>query len=108
MSCHQRWSHFQHHRICSSSAEDIRQAGYYIPQPPPLRGWSLAWIGYVEGSTVAQEQSVLDGIYNIATAVPAILYIIVGLCLLFIYPLSKKKVNENIAILKARKGETNA
>ncbi len=70
-----------------------------------LGGWSLALIGYVEGSTVAQAPAVLDGIYNIATAVPAILYLIVGLTLLFIYPLSKKKVLENTAILKARKGE---
>ena len=73
-----------------------------------LGGWSLAWIGYVEGSKTGQDQTILNGIYTIATAVPAILYIIVGLCLLFIYPLSKKKVAENIAILKSRKGETNA
>jgi GPH family glycoside/pentoside/hexuronide:cation symporter len=70
-----------------------------------LGGWSLALIGYVEGSTVPQTAEVLGGIYNIATAVPAILYLIVGLTLLFIYPLSKKKVLENTAILKARKGE---
>ena len=70
-----------------------------------LGGWSLAFIGYVEGSTVPQTAEVLGGIYNIATAVPAILYLIVGLTLLFIYPLSKKKVLENTAILKARKGE---
>lgn len=70
-----------------------------------LGGWSLALIGYVEGSTVAQAPKVLDGIYNIATAVPAILYLIVGLTLLFIYPLNKKKVLENTAILKVRKGE---
>ncbi len=70
-----------------------------------LGGWSLAWIGYVEGSKVGQTQEVMDGIYSIATLVPTILYLIVGLCLLFIYPLSKKKVAENVAALKARKGE---
>lgn len=70
-----------------------------------LGGWSLAWIGYAEGSVTGQAQNVLEGIYNIATLVPAILYIIVGVCLIFIYPLSKKKVIENIAVLKARKGE---
>ncbi len=69
-----------------------------------LGGWSLAWIGYVEGSAVGQTAEVMNGIYNIATLVPTILYLIVGLCLIFIYPLSKKKVAENIAILKARKG----
>ena len=70
-----------------------------------LGGWSLAWIGYVEGSTTGQEQGVLDGIYNIATLVPTILYIIVGVCLVVVYPLGKKKVLENTATLKARKGE---
>lgn len=70
-----------------------------------LGGWSLAWIGYAEGSTTGQTPEVLNGIYNIATAVPAILYIIVGVTLVFVYPLSKKKVLENVAILKARRGE---
>ena len=68
-----------------------------------LGGWSLGWIGYVEGSTTGQTQSVMDGIYNIATLVPTILYIIVGACLFVIYPLSKKKVAENTAALKARR-----
>ena len=68
-----------------------------------LGGWSLGWIGYVEGSTTGQTQSVMDGIYNIATLVPTILYIIVGVCLFVIYPLSKKKVAENTAALKARR-----
>ena len=70
-----------------------------------LGGWSLAWIGYAEGSLTGQTQEVLSGIYGIATIVPGVLYTIVGLSLLFIYPLSKKKVAENIAALKARKGE---
>ena len=67
-----------------------------------LGGWSLAWIGYVEGSTTAQAQPVLDGIYNIATAVPTILYAIVLVVLLFMYPLSKQKVLDNIETLKSR------
>ena len=33
-----------------------------------------------------------------------ILYIAVGVCLIAIYPLSKKKVGENTAILKERRG----
>lgn len=69
-----------------------------------LGGWSLAAIGYVEGSKVGQEAQVLDGIYNIATVVPATLYLIVGACLIFVYPLSKAKVLENAAVLKERKG----
>lgn len=69
-----------------------------------LGGWSLAWIGYAEGSVTAQTPEVLNGIYCIATLVPAILYIIVGATLLFVYPLNKKKVLENTDVLKSRKG----
>ncbi len=70
-----------------------------------LGGWSLGWIGYVEGSTTGQTTEVMNGIYNIATLVPTILYLTVGVCLIAIYPLSKKKVTENIVALKARRGE---
>lgn len=68
-----------------------------------LGGWSLALIGYVEGSQAAQAQSVLDGIYNIATAVPALLYAIVLVVLLVVYPLGKQKVLDNVELLKSRK-----
>ena len=70
-----------------------------------LGGWALSWIGYAEGSLTGQTQSVKDGIYNIATLVPMILYVAVGVCLFVVYPLSKKKVNENTALLKERRGE---
>ena len=73
-----------------------------------LGGWALGWIGYQayeEGAWIAQTQAVKNGIYNIATLVPMILYILVGVCLLVIYPLSKKKVNENTETLKLRRGE---
>ena len=73
-----------------------------------LGGWALSWIGYqeaAEGVQIVQTQAVKDGIYNIATLVPMILYIAVGVCLLVIYPLSKKKVNDNAAALKEKRGE---
>ena len=70
-----------------------------------LGGWSLGWIGYVEGSLTGQTQAVKDGIYNIATLVPMLLYLAVGICLIVIYPLSKKKVTQNAADLKSRRGE---
>lgn len=84
--------------VCSFS----RKLGQAIASA--LGGWSLGIIGYVEGSTVGQTQAVMDGIYNIATLVPTILYMIVGVFLLVVYPLSKKKVAENAAILKERRG----
>ena len=70
-----------------------------------LGGWSLGWIGYVEGSLSGQTDAVRNGIYNIATLVPMILYLAVGICLMVIYPLSKKKVAENTAVLKERRGQ---
>ena len=73
-----------------------------------LGGWALGWIGYQaynEGAWAPQTQAVKDGIYNIATLVPMILYILVGVCLFVIYPLSKKKVAENTAALKTQRGE---
>ena len=70
-----------------------------------LGGWSLGWIGYVEGSLAGQTEAVRNGIYSIATLVPMLLYLAVGVGLFVIYPLSKKKVSENTAILKARRGE---
>ena len=59
----------------------------------------------MEGSLSGQTEAVKGGIYNIATLVPMILYLTVGICLVVIYPLSKKKVNENTATLKSRRGE---
>ena len=67
-----------------------------------LAGWSLGWIGYVEGAAV-QSEEVCNSIYSIATLCPAILYLVVGLALAFIYTLDKKKVAENTEILKERR-----
>lgn len=67
-----------------------------------LGAWALAMAGY-DSTVQVQTQAVATRIYDVATAVPGILYICVGLCLTFVYPLSKKKVEENIAILKERK-----
>ncbi|MBQ9117188.1 MAG: MFS transporter [Clostridia bacterium] len=66
-----------------------------------LGGWTLAWIGFDSGKQVQSEQ-VVRGIYNIATLLPAFLYLAVGLSLAFIYPLGKKRVLENASILRRR------
>lgn len=68
-----------------------------------LGGFALGIIGY-NSSVQVQAAEVTNGIYNIATIVPGVMYIGVGLCLIFIYPLSKKKVESNIAALKERRG----
>ena len=86
--------------VCSFS----RKIGQAIASA--MGAWSLSLIGYVEGAA-AQSAEVANGIYTIATAVPAALYLVVGLSLMLIYNLDKKKVLENAEILKARK-EANA
>ena len=86
--------------VCSFS----RKIGQAIASA--LGGWSLAWIGYVEGAA-NQSPDVKNGIYSIATIIPAVLYLIVGLSLVFIYTLNKKKVLENADILRSRREENN-
>lgn len=67
-----------------------------------LGGFALAMTGFDE-SVQVQTEEVVDGIYNVATLYPGILYIAVGLTLMFVYPLSKRRVNENVAALKERR-----
>ena len=86
--------------ICSFS----RKIGQAIASA--MGAWSLALIGNVEGAA-KQTEAVNNGIYNIATLVPTILYIIVGVVLAFVYTLDKKKVLENVETLKARKNTEN-
>lgn len=71
-----------------------------------LGGFALAMTGFDE-SVQVQSQAVVDGIYDVATLYPGILYIAVGLVLIFIYPLSKSRVNENVATLKIKRGTKN-
>ena len=82
--------------VCSFS----RKIGQAIASA--MGGWSLALIGYVEGAA-KQTDAVNNGIYNIATLVPAVLYVIVGVVLALVYTLNKKKVLENAEILKKRR-----
>lgn len=67
-----------------------------------LSGWALGWIGYDE-LAVSQTQEVANGIYNLSTFFPAIVYILCGLVLFFVYPLSKSKVEANVKELESRR-----
>ncbi len=60
-----------------------------------LGGWTLAWIGF-DSSKQIQTEAVINGIYTISTLLPALLYLGVGISLLFIYPLNKNRVESNI------------
>ena len=66
-----------------------------------MSGWVLTAIGYDELAKV-QTDAVKTSIYKIATMFPGIIYILCALVLLFIYPLSKSKVEANVAELKKR------
>jgi len=69
-----------------------------------LSGYALSLIGYQEMAAV-QSDSVLSSLYSVATLSPAIMFLCVAVMLGVVYPLSKKKVEENTAILRARRGE---
>lgn len=65
-------------------------------------GYALAFIGFQAG-VKEQTQEVLNGIYNLATAVPSILFFMVVIMFMLVYPLSKKKVDENAEILRLKR-----
>lgn len=69
-----------------------------------LTGALLSMIGYTPET--AFEPEVLDGIYGISTVVPAVGFGLLALILWFWYPLHKKRVDENVAELKRRHGES--
>lgn len=65
-----------------------------------LSGALLSVIGYTE--TTAFDPSVTNGIFGISTLVPAIGFGLLAAILWFWYPLHKKQVEENVAILKEK------
>ncbi len=69
-----------------------------------LSGALLSVIGYSDQTAFLP--SVLDGIYNISTLVPALGFGLLALILWFWYPLHKKKVEENVSILREKHGES--
>ncbi len=69
-----------------------------------ITGLLLTLVGYSDQT--AFEPSVLDGIFNIATLVPAIGFALLSLILWFWYPLHKKTVDRNVEILKEKHGNS--
>ncbi len=60
-----------------------------------VTGYALTFIGYDSLASV-QTESVKEGIYTLSTLFPGVCYILAGLLLMFVYPLTKKVVEENI------------
>ncbi len=74
-----------------------------------LSGWLLTWIGYdteLAAQALRQSKEVLEGVFNVSTLVPAVGFLLLALVLWFWYPLHKKQVDANVAILKEKHGET--
>lgn len=67
-----------------------------------LVGYALAIIGFQSG-VKEQTQEVLNGIYKLATVVPATLFTLVVIMFMVVYPLSKKKVDANAETLRLRR-----
>lgn len=65
-----------------------------------LVGALLSLIGYTEKT--AFDPQVKEGIFDIATLVPAVGFILLAIVLWFWYPLHKKQVNEDVRILKEK------
>lgn len=64
-----------------------------------IGGWALALIGYNETAKV-QTEAVRESIYAISMWIPAVSFLVGGLLLLFMYPLTRAKVEENQRIIK--------
>lgn len=67
-----------------------------------LGGFALAYVGYVSGAP-EQTMETKIGIYDTITLIPAIIYFVIAFILIFLYPLSKKLVDENSQILHKRR-----
>ena len=58
---------------------------------------SLTLIGYISssaGEVVVQSPQTVHNIYNVATFVPALTYLLIGMIVFAFYPLTKKKLAE--------------
>lgn len=67
-----------------------------------LGGFVLTAIGYVS-EAAAQTEAVAERIYTVATLVPGVCYLIVFLIMQFRYPLTRREVEKNTAILQERR-----
>lgn len=67
-----------------------------------LGGFALSAIGY-DSLAAAQTDSVRAGIYALSTLFPAIVYALVAIVFIVVYPLSKQRVEENTRELKMRR-----
>ncbi|MCQ6275662.1 MFS transporter [Bacillus sp. V3B] len=70
-----------------------------------LGGVAIAAVGY-NATLDQQTETALNGIYTLATLVPASIYFGVAIILIFFYPLSKKRINQLTADLAERRNNS--
>lgn len=58
-----------------------------------IGGFAIAAIGY-DATREVQTQDALDGIYTLATIVPGTIYLLIFLILVFLYPLTKQRLDQ--------------
>ena len=71
-----------------------------------LGGFVLTAIGYIS-EAASQTEVVAERIYTVATLVPGVCYLAVFLIIRFAYPLGRKDVEQNTAILRERRESEN-
>jgi glycoside/pentoside/hexuronide:cation symporter, GPH family len=67
-----------------------------------IGGGAIAAVGY-NATLKEQAQGTLDGIHTLATLVPAVLYLVIFLILVFLYPLTKKRTIQLAADLAEKR-----
>ena len=67
-----------------------------------LGGFALSAIGY-DSIATTQTDAVRTGIYGLSTLFPAVIYAAVALVFIFLYPLSKRRVESNTRELQSRR-----
>lgn len=70
-----------------------------------VSGFLLTFIGYTQET--AFDTEVVNGIFNISTLVPAVGFVLLAAILWFWYPLHKKQVDENVALLRKKREKQN-
>ena len=66
-------------------------------------GLLLTLVGYRKDEGILPDATVLDGIFDISTLVPAIGFLLLFLILWLWYPLDKRTVDENVLLLKKKR-----
>ncbi|MCM3724626.1 glycoside-pentoside-hexuronide (GPH):cation symporter [Neobacillus cucumis] len=67
-----------------------------------ISGFAITAIGY-HSTREVQTESTLEGIYALATIVPGVIYLLIFLILVFLYPLTKQRMKQLTIDLKEQK-----